>query len=135
MFVSASGFAFKFRQTLFNAVQIFKNQFGVYGFQIPYRINFFFNVNYFRRFKTPHNFNNRRYVANMGKKLVTKPFALISATDQPGNIVKLNNRRNRFFGFAKFCQFIQPFIRNRNHAHIRVYGRERIIGNVNFLIC
>jgi len=74
-----------------------------------------------------HDVCDRIHFADVRKELIAKTFALRCAGDEPGNINKLNGRRQDLFGLRNRRKLSKPRIRHRHNTDIRVDRAERIV--------
>jgi len=77
--------------------------------------------------KAAHHMQHRVHLPDVAEKLIAQPLALRRAFDQPGDIDELHLRRYGLARFSKRGEDVQPFVRHRHHADIRLNGAERII--------
>ena len=52
---------------------------------------------------------------------------------QTGDVVKLDDGRNRFFGITELREFLQTLVGHRHDADIRVNRGEGVIGDIHLL--
>src|SRR5690348_3540424 len=77
--------------------------------------------------KTAHDLHNSVDLANVTEELVAESFARARASDQSGNIDKLDRRRDDFLRMRHLCQDIEPRVGNDHNADVWVDGAEGII--------
>src|SRR6516165_10806295 len=80
-----------------------------------------------RVFKTTNDMNERIDFADVAQKLISQPFALRRSFDQPGNVHKLESRRNEVADFDDLAQPFQPFVWHTYSPKVRLNRAERII--------
>ena len=83
--------------------------------------------------KAAHHMYNGIALADMAQELVSQTSALAGTFDQTGDIHKLHNGGGLFVCLPDLGQFVQPGIRNRNNAGVRLNGAERIVGCLSIL--
>ena len=79
--------------------------------------------------ETAHDLNHRVCFADGVQELIAHPFALRRTTHQARDVYKLNAGRNDYVSLDQLGERLEPFIRNRHHAHVRLAGRKGIIRN------
>ena len=72
-------------------------------------------------------------LADMPQKLVAEARALTGALDKACNIDKFNNGRGFLVGLPNLGQLVQPCIRHRHNAGVRLNGAERIVRRLRVL--
>ncbi len=80
--------------------------------------------------KTAHNMHDRIDLTDGGEKLVAEAFALGCAAHESGDIDKRDARGNDLRRLPKHRQFVQPRVRHRNLADIRLDRAEWIVGGL-----
>ena len=83
--------------------------------------------------KAAHHMYNGIALTDMAQELVSQTSALTGTFDQTGDIHKLHNGGGLFVCLPDLGQFVQPGIRNRNNAGVRLNGAERIVGCLSIL--
>ena len=64
---------------------------------------------------------------NVGVVLVPEPFALGGALHEAGDVHELDHRRHFRLGPDELEQPVEPRIRHRDHAHVRLDGAEGVV--------
>jgi hypothetical protein len=83
--------------------------------------------------KAAEHMNDCVRLANIGKKLVSEPFAVARALDKTGYIDNLHRSgNNAAFGVTEFAQTVQTLVGNSDHAEVRLDRTERKIGRLRF---
>lgn len=72
-------------------------------------------------------------LADVTQELVAQARALAGTLDQTCNVDKLNDGRRLFIGLPDLGQLVQPRIRHRHDAGVRLDGAERIVGCLRVL--
>ena len=80
--------------------------------------------------ETAKDMRNRVDLADIGQKLIAKPFALGGAADKPGDIDKFQLCRDHICRFGQRGKRIKACVRHRNTAGVRLDGAERIIRGI-----
>jgi hypothetical protein len=112
---------------LFQAVEVGEHQLGFDGLDIGQRRDLAFDMGDVGVFKAPHHMRDRVDFADGGEKLVAEAFALRGATHQACDVDEGQPRRDDLRGLGDIRQLVEPGIRHRDLADIRLDGAERII--------
>ena len=80
--------------------------------------------------KTTHHMHNGIDFTDGGEKLVAKALAFGGSAHQPSNIDERDTRGNDLRRLPEHCQLVQPRIRHRDLADIRLDRAERIVGGL-----
>ena len=83
--------------------------------------------------KAAHHMDDGIALADMPQKLVAEARALTGALDKACNIDKFNNGRGFLVGLPNLGQLVQPCIRHRHNAGVRLNGAEGVIGCLRIL--
>ena len=78
-------------------------------------------------FKAAHHVDDGVHLPDVGEELVAQALALAGAAHQPGDVHKFNGRGRVFFRMVHLRELVQPLVRDRHHADIRLNGAEWIV--------
>ena len=112
---------------LLEAVEIGEHQLGLDGLDIGQRRDLAFDMGDVGILKAAHHMRDRIDLADGGEELVAEAFALGGAAHQARDIDEGQPRRDDLRRLGDFGQFVEPWIRHRDLADIRLDGAERII--------
>ncbi len=84
-------------------------------------------MHHIRIVKAAHHMHNRIHLTDVRQKLVPQTLAFRRALYKSRDIDKLNHRRSHLCGMIEIRQQVQPLVRHRYDAYIRVNRAERII--------
>ena len=112
---------------LFQAVEIGEHQLGLDGLDIGQRRDLAFDMGDVGILKAAHHMRDRVDLADGGEKLVAEALALRGAAHQAGDIDEGQPRRDDLRRFGDLGELVEPRIRHRDLADIRLDGAERII--------
>ena len=76
-----------------------------------------------------HHMSHRIHLADMLQELVAQALALAGPLHQSGNVHEADRGGSGLLGVIHLMEDIQPAIRHRHHAYIRLDGAERIVGS------
>ena len=85
-------------------------------------------MNDVRVIKRTHHLGDSVRLTNVREELVTQALTLRSALHNTRNINERNSRRQNTLRTKNLSQTVQTRIRQAHHAHVRVNGRERVVG-------
>ena len=80
--------------------------------------------------KAAHHMHDRVHLADVGKKLVAKPFALVCAAHKPCDVHKLDGCGRELFRSVHPCEHVKPLVRHGNNANVWFNGAKRVIGGL-----
>ena len=78
-------------------------------------------------FKTPHDVHHRVHFADMGQEFVAQSFAVRRAFDQSRDVHEFEYGRRDLFAVIQRREFVQPLVRHRDDADVRLDRAERIV--------
>ena len=67
-------------------------------------------------------------LADVGEELVAQPLALAGAAHDPGDVHEGDRRRYHPRGVEQLGELVQARIRQGHNPHVRLNGRERVVG-------
>src|SRR5205814_7536909 len=105
-----------------------QNEFGDDGFDVSKGINGPSDVMDVGIFKAADHLNDRVNLADVREEFVSKTFALGCAFDQAGDVHKFYGRGDNDGSFGDFGERLEPRVRHRDNADVRINGAEGIIG-------
>ena len=80
-----------------------------------------------------HNMDDGVALADVAQKLVAETRALAGTLDQTCNVNKLNDGRRFLVGLPDLGQLVQPRIRHRHDAGVRLNRAEGVVGRLRVL--
>ena len=85
-------------------------------------------------FKRTNNVYNGITLADVGQKLVAKPFALTGACYETGDVDERHRRWDDLFGAVELCECFQALIRDRYDTCIWLDCRKWIVSRKNIIV-
>ena len=112
-------------------LQIREDELQVDGLYIAHRVNAPVHVHHIVIIEAPDHMDNGVALPDVGQELISQALTLGRALDQARNIHEFYGSRRHLFGVIQLTQRRQALIRHSHHAHVGVYGAERIIGGLS----
>ena len=125
--VAALGVFLGFVDAAVDHFQICHDELGVDDLNVAQRIGRALDVGDIRVFKAANNMDNRVAAADVGQKLVAESLALRRALDKTCDVYKLDDGGGELLGVMLVAQPLEPLVRHRNDADVRVDGAERVV--------
>ena len=125
--VAAFGFLGQPVDPPFQTVEIGEHQFRFHRFDIGDRIDAALDMGHVGILETAHHMDDGVDLADIAQKLVAEPLAFRGAAHQAGDVDEGEPRRHDNRRLGQRRQRIEPAVRHRNLADIRLDGAERII--------
>ena len=116
-----------FGDSSFKNLKVWEDQFQIDGFNITKRINASIYMDHIGILKAAHYMNDRIYLTNVCKELISKSLSLGCSLYKSCNIHELDHSRCHFLWMIKIPEKLQSLIRDCNNAHIRINGTEWIV--------
>ena len=69
-------------------------------------------------------------LTNVSEELITKPFTLACALDQPSDVYDLYGRGDDALGVYDLCELIETLIGDGDHTDVRLDGTEGEVGGL-----
>src|SRR3990172_2961032 len=117
--------SFRVARFLFNGLKILQDEFRFYDFNVTLGIDSSIYVNNIRVVETTDDMGNRVDVADVGEKLISKPFSFAGTLHKAGNVNELDGRWDDFWRSIDLCQTVNPGIGNRHNTDVRVDSTKR----------
>src|SRR5262249_30134662 len=113
--------------SLLQGSQVGEHELGINDLDVANWINRRADMMNVRIFKTTYHLHDRVHFADMMEELIAKPFACARASDQTGDIHKLDRRWRNLFRAGNLRDPFQPRIGYDYHADVRINRAEGII--------
>ena len=123
----AFGFLLRASTRRFEAVEIGQHQFGFDDFDVGNRIDAAFDMGDVVVLEAAQHMGDGVDLADIGEKLIAEPLAFRRAAHQAGDVDEGQPRRHDDRRLGEFGQRVEPLVRHRDLADIRLDGAERII--------
>src|SRR5690606_5603760 len=107
-------------ERLLHAVQVGQGQLGVDGVDVGDRIDLAGDMDDVAVLEAAHHVGDRIDLADVGQELVAQALAAGRACDQAGDVHELHGGRHDLLRIDDLRQLVQPRVRHRNHAHVRL---------------
>ena len=112
---------------LVDGLQIRERELRVDDVDVRDRIDLAGHVHDVRALEAAHDVRDRIGLADVRQELVAEPFALRRASDEPRDIDELHRRRQDLLRLHDRRELLEPLIRHRHHADVRIDRAERIV--------
>ena len=108
-------------------LEVSHDELGVDDLNIAQRVGRALDMSDIGVFKAAHDMDDRVAAADVGQKLVSEALALRRALDETRDVDKFNHSGRELLGVMLVAQPLEPLVRHRNDADVRVDGAERVV--------
>ena len=84
-------------------------------------------MNYVVVLETAHHVRDCIDLADVGEELVAEALALRGAFDDAGDVDEFDRRRHDLFGLGNRGEPLEPRVRHRHDANVRIDRAERVV--------
>jgi hypothetical protein len=107
--------------------QIGERELGIDDLEIRQRIDATGHMDDVIILEATHHVGDRVDFADMGEELIAQALALRCAFHQARNVDELHRGRHNLLRVSDLRKLLEPHIRHRHHADVRIDGAERIV--------
>ena len=108
-------------------LEVCHDELSVDDLNVAQRVGRALNMSDVGVFKAAHDMDDRVAAADVGQKLVSEALALRRTLDEARDVNKLDDGGRKLLGVVLVAQPLEPLVRHRNDADVRVDGAERVV--------
>ena len=127
LLVVALGLLLERSDTLFEAVEVGQHQLGLDGLDIGNRVDLALDMGDVRVLEAAHHMGDGIDLADVGQELVAEAFTAGRAAHEAGDVHEGEARGDDLCRAGDACEPVEPVVRHRHVAHVRLDGAERVI--------